>query len=122
MERVKRRRPVPLALIGLALALGLPELGMPKLVFADTSIGPRIGREIVWIAIAALTLFWILRVERLPLSSIGLQRPRWGTLGWGLAATVALIATVMLTFAVIAPALGLRQNMAATAAIVQVPL
>jgi membrane protease YdiL (CAAX protease family) len=44
------------------------------------------------------------------------------TLGWGLAATVALIASVILTFAVIAPALGLKQNMTATAAIVQVPL
>ena len=122
MESIERRRLLPLAVIGLLLALGLPELGLPRLLFADSPIGARIGREVVWVALAALVLFWVTRVERLPLSSIGLVRPSWGTLGWGLAATVALIATVMLTFAIIAPALGLKQNMPATRAIVQVPL
>lgn len=122
MDSVERRRLVSLAVIGLLLAFGLPELGLPRLLFADTPIGARIGREIVWVAFAALMLFWVTRVERLPLSSIGLVRPSWGTLGWGLAATVALMATVMLTFAIIAPALGLKQNIAATRAVAQVPL
>ncbi|MCR8526118.1 CPBP family intramembrane glutamic endopeptidase, partial [Escherichia coli] len=93
-----------------------------RLIFANTAIGTRIGREVTWIAFGALMLFWVLRVERLPLSSIGLRKPNWGTLGWGLATAVALLATVMLTFAVIAPALGLKQNMIATAGLVQVPL
>lgn len=122
MESVERLRLVPLAIIGVLLAFGLPELGLPRLLFADTPIGSRIGREIVWLALAAFLLFWITRVERLPLSSIGLIKPSWGTLGWGLAATFALITTVMLTFAVIAPALDLKQNMTATRAIVEVPL
>ena len=122
MHNLARRRLVPLAVIGLLVALGLPELGLPRLLFADTPIGSRIGREIVWVALAALVLFWVTRVERLPLSSIGLIKPSWATLGWGLAAIVALMATVMLTFAVIAPALGLQQNMAATRSVVKVPL
>ena len=122
IEGAERRRLVPLAAIGLVLAFGLPELGLPRLLFGDTPIGARIGREVIWIAFGALTLIWVSRVERLPLSSIGLRRPSWGTLGWGLVASVALLATVMLTFAVIAPALGLKQNMAATARMVQVPL
>ncbi len=122
MSAAERLRLVPLACLGLVLAFGLPELGLPKLLFGDTCIGARIGREIVWLAFGALLLLWVTHVERLPLASIGLKRPTWGTLGWGLAATVALIATVMLTFAVIAPALGLHQNMKQTAAIVQVPL
>ena len=112
-------RTVPLALIGLVLALGIPELGLPKLLFGDHA---RIGREIVWSALAVLVLVWVTRVERLPLASIGIVRPRWGTLGWGLAATVALLATAMLSFAVIAPALGFSQNMKTTGAVVQVPL
>ncbi len=122
MEEVVRRRLVPLAIVGLVLALGLPELGLSGLLFAGTPIGPRVGREIVWIALGTLVLVWVMRVERLPLASIGLHRPKLGTLGWGLVATVVLIASVMLTFAVIAPALGLKQNMTATAAIVKVPL
>lgn len=100
----------------------LPEFGLAGLLFDGTPIGARVGREIVWIGFGTLVLVWVLLVERRPLSSIGLRRPDWGTLGWGLAATVLLMASVMLTFAVIGPALGLRQNLAATAAVVQVPL
>jgi membrane protease YdiL (CAAX protease family) len=116
------RRLVPLAVIGLVLAFGLPELGLPRVLLADTPIGARIGREVIWIAFGALMLFWVTRVERLPLSSIGLRWPGRSTIIWGLVATVALLATVMLTCAVIAPALGLKQNTTATARIVQVPL
>ena len=121
-ESIKRRRLVALSAIGLALAFGLPELGLVRLIFADMVIGTRIGREVTWIAFGALMLFWVVVVERLPLSSIGLRKPGWGTLGWSLATTVALLATVMLTFAIIAPVLGLKQNMTATAGLVQVPL
>lgn len=121
-ETEGRKRLVPLAIIGLVLALGLPELGLTKLLFDNTPIGARIGREIVWIAFATIILLWVTKVERLPLSSIGLVKPTWKTLGWGLAATAALLATIMLSFALIIPALGLEQDMAATAAIVDVPL
>jgi uncharacterized protein len=122
MEKSDRRRLLPLAMVGLALAFVLPELGLPKLLFGETRLEARIGREIVWIGFAALVLIWVVRVERLPLSSIGLIPMTRGTLVWGLAATVALMATVMLSFAVIIPWLGWTQNMGATAAIVQVPL
>ena len=117
-----RRRLAALAVVGLILAFGLPELGLNRLLFTGTAIGPRIGREIVWIGFAAIILLWVTQAERLPLSSIGLRRPTWGTLGWALIATVLLMATAMLSFAVIAPALGFRQNMAATAGVVQVPI
>lgn len=112
-------RSVPLALAGLALALGLPELDLPRLLFGEHA---RIGRDIVWTGFAVLMLVWVVRVERLPPASIGLVRPGWGTLGWGVAATVALLATAMLSFVVIAPLLGFAQNMRTTAAVVQVPL
>lgn len=122
MQTTDRKRLIPLAIIGLLLAFGVPELGLPKLLFGETPIGARVGREIVWIGFAVLLLIWVVRIERLPLSSIGLMRPTCATLGWGLATTALLMASVMLSFAVIAPLLGLKQNMAATAAVVQVPL
>jgi uncharacterized protein len=92
-----------LAVAGLVLAFGLPELGLPKLLFEGTAIGARIGREIVWIGFAILMVVWVTRVEKLPLSSVGFVRPNWGTVKWGVLATVLLMATVMLSFAVIAP-------------------
>lgn len=110
-------RPVRrLAALGLVLALGLPVLGLNRL-FPD----PRLAREFVWVGIAALVLLWVTRVERQPLASIGFGRPTAATFGWGVATAVLLIASVMLTFAVIAPALGLHQNMKQTGVIVEVP-
>jgi uncharacterized protein len=112
-------RNFPLTIAGLVLALGIPELGLPKLLFGEQA---RVGREVVWTGLALLVLLWVTRVERLPLASIGLVRPRWGTLWWGLAATFALLASAMLSFAVIAPLMGLQQNTKAMANMVQVPL
>lgn len=122
MDSSEGRRLIPLAVIGLILAFGLPELGLPKLLFADTAIGARLGREIVWVGFAAIILFWVVKVERLPLASIGLVRPTRSTIVWGIAAAMLLLVTMMLSFALIIPALGLKQNMEATAAIVQVPI
>lgn len=121
-DHIARTRLVALAIVGLLLVFGLPQLGIATLLLDGTPLGARIGREVVWIGLAVLLVLWITKVERLPLSSVGLVRPQRGTLGWALVATAALMATVMLTFAVIGPALGLQQNMAATASIVQVPL
>lgn len=122
MDSTERRRLIPLAIIGLVLAFGLPELGLAKLLFADTPVGARLGREIVWVGFAAIILFWVVKVERLPLASIGLIKPTRSTIVWGIAAAILLLVTMMLSFALIIPALGLKQNMEATAAIVQVPI
>lgn len=121
-DSTERRRLIPLAIVGLIFVFGLPELGLAKLIFADTVIGARVGREIVWIGFAALVLVWVVKVERLPLASIGLVRPTRGTFGWGLGTALLLLVTMMLSFALIIPALGLKQNMEATASIVKVPL
>lgn len=122
MDAPRSNRLVLLAVLGLVIALGLPELGLARQLFADTVIGPRIGREIVWLALGGFLLFWVLKVERLPLASIGLVRLGWRTVLWGLGGALLLLASVMLVFAVIAPALGWTQNMAATRAVVDVPL
>lgn len=118
----RRKRLMLLAIIGLAFVFVVPQLGLTRLLFEGTAIGPRIGREIMWVSFAAIILLWVTRVERLPLASIGLVQPTWRTFTWGLAATVVVLATLMVSFALIIPALGLQQNMAATGVIVQVPL
>lgn len=116
------RKTLLLAIIGLLIAFGVPELGLPQRIFGDTAIGPRIGREIVWIGLAALLIWWVTRIERKSLASIGLIRPTWRSIVWGIAGAILLLATLMISFAIIIPSLGLAQNMEATRAVVDVPL
>ena len=115
-------RAASLALIGIALALGLPFLGLGKWLAPGDTIGAALAREAIWWGFGALILCWVIFAERKPLASIGLRRPHWGTLGWGLAGAIAMMASVMLSYAVIFPALGLTQNMRQTGAVASLPL
>ena len=111
-----------LAVFGVVAFLGLAALPLGGWLFPGTDLAPRIGRESIWWAIGALVLVWVLRVERLPLASIGWRAPTWRSIAWGLAAALAMIATFMLSYAVIFPAFGLTMNRAAVASITHVPL
>jgi membrane protease YdiL (CAAX protease family) len=119
---VRDRRAIWLALAGLVLAWGMPEARLPSLIAPGDALGARLAREALWWGFGAIMLLWVTQVERRPLASIGLGRPRWSTLGWGLAFVVPMIASVMLSYAVILPALGLHQDMATTRSIIAVPL
>ena len=111
-----------LALFGVVAFLVLAAVPLGNLLLPGTDLAPRVGRESVWWAIGALVLVWVLRVERLPLSSIGWRTPTWRSVAWGFAAAVAMIVTFMLSYAVIFPAFGLTMNRAAVASITHVPL
>lgn len=119
---LRDRRMIGLAVAGLVLAWGLPQSGIGDRLFAGDALGLRLAREAVWWAFAAIILFWVIRVERLPLSSICLKRPSIGTIGWGLGFFVLMMASVMLSFAVIIPMLGMHQDMATTRSFIAVPL
>jgi len=109
------------AIVGLVLAWGLPEIGIPGRLFPGDAVAVRIGREAIWWAFGAIILCWVVFVERLPLVSIGLRPPRLGTIIWGIVFAILLMASFMLSYAVIFPALGLHQNMRATHNIIAVP-
>lgn len=116
-----RRRLAILALVGLCLAWGLPEIMVIGRPPAGDAMTLRIAREAVWWALAAIMLFWVIGIELLPLSSIGLRRPTFGTFGWGSAFFLAMMASVLLSYAVIIPALGLHQDIATTRSLIAVP-
>jgi|HubBroStandDraft_4_1064222.scaffolds.fasta_scaffold251069_2 membrane protease YdiL (CAAX protease family) len=61
-------------LIGLLLALGVPLLPLGAWGERLSLFGPLVGHETLWWLAAAVMLFCVLRVERRPLSSIGLRR------------------------------------------------
>lgn len=115
-------RPWVLPLVGLVLALGLPALPLGGWLSPGDGLSARIGREAIWWGLGALVLGWVIFAERLPLSSIGLRWPTWGTTPWALAATVLMMATVVFSYGVIFPALGLTANTDAIARITHAPL
>ena len=106
-----------LAIIGIAFVLIVPEIPLP----AGGAVAVRLAKEAWWIALGAAVIFWVTRVERRPLASIGLRRPTGATFGWAAVMLVLLIASVMLSYAVIMPALGLPMNRAAAGKIVALP-
>lgn len=116
------RRMAGLAVIGLILAWGLPGIGIDHRLLAGDAMALRVAREVAWCVFAAIILLWVICVERLPLSSIGLRRPTFGTVWWGFAFFVMMLASVMLSYAVIIPALGMHQDMATTRSLIAVPL
>jgi membrane protease YdiL (CAAX protease family) len=61
-------------LIGMLLALGVPLLPLGAWGERLSLFGPLVGHEILWWLAVAVLLFYVLRVERRPLTSIGLRR------------------------------------------------
>jgi uncharacterized protein len=107
---------------GLILALGLAALPLGRWISPGDSLNAHLGREAIWWGLGILVILWVTLVERRALSSIGLRSPTLKTLLWAIVATVLMIATVMLSYAVIFPALHLKMNTAAVASITHVPL
>lgn len=111
-----------LALIGLVVVVALVALPLGRWLAPDDDLVSRLTREAIWWAIGALVLLWVQRVEHLPFASIGLRGLSLKGIGWGIAAALAMIASFMVTYAVIFPAFGLSMNQSAVASITRVPL
>src|SRR5437879_5128596 len=86
------------------IALQLPLAGM---LIPGSGIAAQAGREAFFWACTAFLVAYILTVERRALSSIGLRRPTWKSLVFGLAGAVVMIAGMAFIYLVIFPAFGL---------------
>ena len=106
-----------LAVIGVLFVLIVPEIPLP----AGGGVAARLAKEAWWVALGAAVLLWVTRVERRPLGSIGLRRPTRRTVVHAALLAIVLMASVMLSYAVIIPAMGLTMNQAATSKIVALP-
>ena len=100
----------------LAALLILTQLPLSSWITPDTGAAGIVAYA-KWLGTAAAVLVWVILVEKRPLSSIGIRKPGWDTFGWALVMTVALVASIMLSYALILPALGLEMNRAATKSI-----
>jgi CAAX protease family protein len=101
-------RPWPTA-VGLIVALG----GAPALVatsrhvFGDSpTIGVQTMLQLIFCGFAAFVAFVVLRLERLPLRSIGLRRPGWPTVATALLLTASGFVLQLLVTAPLVKAFG----------------
>ena len=92
-------------LIGLALFLVIPDLGLTKHLPTVPGYAPMIVREWFWWGLLALGLFYVLVVERRSLASIGLRAPTWKTFAFGFLAAVVAVVGIGLLFTFVLPAL-----------------
>ena len=109
-------------LVGLAIALAVPDLGLTGHLPAVSGLDPRYVREWFWWALLAVVLFYVLVVERRSLASIGFRRPTWKTFVFGFLGGVAATAVIVAAFSLVLPALGLKANADAVIKILQTPL
>lgn len=122
MSSLQEGRRPGLILVGLLIAIAVPQLPFRSLLGLEQTIGARLALEAIWWAIAGALLTWVLIVERRSLASIGIRMPGLATFGWASAGVVAGIVSFMLGYALILPALGLEMNQAAASKITSLPI
>ena len=108
--------------VGLMIFLILPQLLPSSWIAHEIGVTQSIASEVKVCGFTIALLAWIGLVEGRPFSSIGIRRPGWDTFGWALVMTLLLVASLMLSYAVIFPALHLEMNRAATKSITDLPL
>lgn len=77
-------------LLGLILALVVPNLGLTKHLPHVARLDPYYVIETVWWVLFAILIAWVMLVEKKPLASLGLRKPDWRTLVWGIGAGLVL--------------------------------
>jgi uncharacterized protein len=115
-------RALVIIVIGLLIAVGLPEIPINGLVASRTTMTGHLEREAFFWIVTAVLVGYILLVERRSLASIGLKRPTWKSLVIGVAAGVLLVAGFMVIFTIVMPALHLKMNTSAMAGLMHTPL
>jgi len=97
-------------LIGLLLSVVIPMTGLGRLALRIPGLPPLLGQEIFFWTMAGIVLLYVRVIERRPLASIGLQRPTWKTLAFGVAGAVGVFVLGGLTVAFVLPLLHLKQD------------
>jgi membrane protease YdiL (CAAX protease family) len=95
-------------IIGLLLALGLPFCHLGALGKQYSRLGPLLGGEVLWWALFAAVLLYVLFVERKALSSLGFRRPGVSDIALGFLAALVMFMGSGVLFQIVLPALHLN--------------
>jgi membrane protease YdiL (CAAX protease family) len=100
----------PATYAGLFCALGIPLLIFPSRFLQTLNIrsAPLIQESLMW-GLTAFVLCVLVFWERLPLSAIGLSRPTWKSLLWGLAGAIVIricVGVVVVVYAILSGGVG----------------
>ena len=109
-ERVEAARISPIKLFGTILILIVFQLPLGGYLAPGNSLGAQIGREAVFWALTFILVCYVLFVEGRPLSSVGLMRPTWKTVVFGVGGAFAMVAGMALIYTVIFRVFGLPTN------------
>jgi membrane protease YdiL (CAAX protease family) len=82
----------------------------------------QVAQEAIFWILTGLLLAYVVFIERRPLSSIGLKRPTWKSVGWGVIGALCMVAGAAFIYLVIFPALGLTANETGLRAVQATPL
>jgi membrane protease YdiL (CAAX protease family) len=109
----KRRWATTLA--GLLLALGPVSLPFSIWDHEFAGVGHLIGNEVIWWIYIAAVLWYVRRIERRPLSSIGFRAPGAANVALGVLSGVAILGVLAAMIYLVLPVLHLNDPVAATA-------
>ena len=112
-------REAPVTAVLVMIVLQLPIGGF--LVRGNT-LNAEVGREGIFWALTFLLIAYIVMIERRPLSSIGLNRPTWKSVVFGVIGAMVMIAGMAAIYIVVFPALRFAMNESTMAALKSMPL
>src|SRR5450432_1897624 len=92
-------------LLGLLLALGLPFCHLGDLGRRFSGLGTPAGGEVLWWVLFALIVWYVLRIEHLPLSSIGVRTPGALDIVLGVVAALVILLGAGMIYQFLLPAL-----------------
>lgn len=108
-----------IAIVALLVLFSLPIGGW---ILPGDSTSITVGREILFWAILALILAFVLFYEHKSLTSIGLVRPTWLTLGTGILGGILMTAAIALIYMVIFPLFHVPSDVGAASPIGTLPM
>ncbi len=98
------------SVLGLLIILGIPALPLSSWLHEFADVAHLTLYEIVWWSIALFVILYVLKVEKLPLSSIGFRRPSFADIIAGACTGVLIIVGFASLYFFVLPALHFSEH------------